>query len=143
MMIMFQTIAAFFAIVAFSIMVEVPPKYLPWCGVLGAVCNLASSLLKDWSGSVVATFISAVLTAWIAHVFARILKAPVTVFLIPGILPVVPGMYLYRCVNEFFFGTQNLAAHNLVMALELAGMIALGIFLVDSFYYFPKKRSSQ
>ncbi len=143
MMLVLQTLAAFVAIMAFGVMVEVPRKYLPWCGVLGAVCSLAFNLLEGWSGSVASTFISALITAWLAHIFARKLKVPVTVLLIPGILPLVPGMYLYRCVNEFFFGTQKLAAHNLVMALELAGMIALGIFVVDSFYYFPKKRSCQ
>ena len=37
-----------------------------------------------------ACFLSALVISLLAHIFARIFKAPVTVFLIAGILPTVP-----------------------------------------------------
>ena len=43
-----------------------------------------------------ASFFSALAIAFMAHLFARIFKAPVTVFLIAGILPTVPGAGMYR-----------------------------------------------
>ena len=43
------------------------------------------------TGPVMANFFGSLALAIMAHVFARTFKAPVTVFLIPGLLILVPG----------------------------------------------------
>ena len=69
-----------------------------------------------------------------AHVFARVFKAPVTVFLIPGLLILVPGAGLYRFVYQMFFGTESMMVYYMLQTLQSAGMIALAVFVVDSFF---------
>ena len=83
-----------------------------------------------------------------AHNFARVFKAPVTVFLIPGILIIVPGGGLYRAAYQLFLGTWGMAKTYLMEALQIAGMIALAIFIVDSFFTivskkFPKEKNKE
>ena len=58
----------------------------------------------------------------------------VTVFLIAGILTIVPGADLYRSVYHFCMGDQSLTEVYLERTIQIAGMIALAIFIVDSLF---------
>ena len=57
-----------------------------------------------------------------------------TVFLVAGILPTVPGAGMYRIVYYFIQNDMDMAANYLALTLELAGAIAIGIFLVDAMF---------
>lgn len=129
-----QTIGAFMAILAFSVIIEAPRQYLPYCGLVGAAGWFVYLVSTGSAGIVLANFFGALAASLISHIFARIFKAPVTVFLIPGILPLVPGAALYRCVYHFFLGTRATAFVYLLETIEIAGMIALAIFLMDSLF---------
>lgn len=52
----------------------------------------------------VATLISAMAVYSWSEVMARIMKAPVTIFLVPGILPLLPGSFLYYTVLALLNG---------------------------------------
>ena len=52
--------------------------------------------------------------------------------MIPGFLTLVPGAGLYRSVHYFFIGNRSMGAAYLVQTLQIAGVIALGVFMVDS-----------
>ena len=83
---------------------------------------------------VAASFLSALVISLLAHTFARIFKAPVTVFLIPGILPTVPGAGMYRTVYYIITDNRAQSSYYLMQTLEIAGVIALAIFIVDSLF---------
>lgn len=135
-----QSFCAFLAIFAFSIIIQVPKKYY-WCaGTVGGLGWLAYLIMSEWKGLLLGTFMAALCIAVIAHVFARLLKSPVIVFLIPGILTLVPGAGMYKTVYQLFLGSSQLASKYLIDTIEIAGMIALAIFLVDSIVsIIPKK----
>lgn len=132
---MIRLIGAFIAIAAFSILLETPKRYL-WCagcvGAAGWLVYLVSE--KIGADEVLATFLSATVIAFVSHIFARIWKTPVTVFLIAGILPTVPGAGMYRIAYHVIAGNSEMAGHYLINTLELAGAIAIGIFLVDALF---------
>lgn len=130
-----KILGAFVAIAGFAVLLETPKKYL-WCaGTVGAVGWFVYLLSQELgSGEVLATFCSATAIAIVSHIFARRFKVPVTVFLVAGILPTVPGAGMYRVVYNIISGNTALAAEYLILTLELAGVIALGIFFVDTFF---------
>lgn len=135
----------FLAILAFSVLIEAPKKYLIYTGIVGAVGGFAYLLSERMGLNVVlASFISASAVALISHTFARILKTPVTLFLIAGILPTVPGAGMYRIVYNLIAGDQAMAGYYFIETLEVAGMIALAIFIMDTIFRvsqgFSKKR---
>lgn len=70
--------------------------------------------------------------AFSSHVLARRKKAPVTAFLLPGIMPTVPGASIYRTVLYLSRQENILAADYFAETLQIAGAMALGIFIVDS-----------
>lgn len=41
---------------------------------------------------------------------------------------------MYRIAASFIAGDSGMAAQNLIVTLELAGVIAMGIFLVDAIF---------
>ena len=136
-----QTIGAFLAVLSFSLLLEVPRKYLALAGGAGAAGWLAYLLAESWSGSVIAAaFLSSLLVALFSHIFARAFKAPVTVFLIAGILPSVPGASIYRSVSYVITNEPELSSRYLVETLQISGAIAVAIFIMDSLFRLGQKK---
>lgn len=136
-----QTFGAFISTVAFSVVLRVPKKYMPYVGIGGALGWFVYLLLnKIGFVMVFSTFVAASVVALISHTFARIWKAPVTIFLISGILPLVPGLGMYRTVYQITKGNSVTANFYLTQTLQIAGVIAIAIFIMDSiFRVFQKK----
>lgn len=130
-----QVFSAFWAIAMFSILTEVPRRFLPYAAFTGGFAWWAYVLISDLTHSTLqAAFFSILAVAFLSHILARIKKAPVTVFLIAGILPSVPGAGIYRTVYYLIQGNQMLSMHYLVVTLHTAGAIALAIFITDSVF---------
>ncbi len=130
-----QTIAAFLAVVFFGLLLEMPRRYLIDAGIVGGAAWLVYLLTVQWSGSnILAAFASTLVVAFISHIFARWFKAPVTAFLVAGILPAVPGASIYRCVFYVIRNDRSLATYYLVETLQIAGAIAVAIFIMDSIF---------
>lgn len=132
-----RIIGIFIGILAFAVMMETPRKYLLTAGFIGCVTGVIYLLFEHYGNDVVlASFFSALTAAVISHIFARIRKAPVTLFLIAGILPTVPGGGMYRIVANAIDGNQTATFNSLLETLEIAGGIALAIFFVDAIFRF-------
>lgn len=69
---------------------------------------------------------------------ARALKAPVILFLLGGILPLVPGVGIYRAVYNMIYGMES-ASQVLVETLLITGAIALAIFVMDTLIDIEKR----
>lgn len=143
-MILYKVVGAFVAIFAFAIMLETPKKYITYAGIVGAIGWLIYLLaIEKNPNEILATFLSALAIAFVSQIFARIFKIPVTVFLVAGILPTVPGAGMYRIVYYFIQNDMDMAAHYLALTLELAGAIAIGIFIIDAMFRMFQKGIKQ
>ena len=97
--ILIRSMGAFLAVLSFGLVLELPKKYLFHAGLVGGLGWLVYQVVEVCLVSEpMAAFLSSLMVAGMSHVFARKLKAPVTVFLVAGILPSVPGASIYRCV---------------------------------------------
>lgn len=132
-----QLFSVFIGVVGFGIILEVPKKYLPYSGIAGMI-GWAAYLLGQLLLPAGSVFFSSFCIALLSQIFARILRCPVTVFLIPGIYPSVPGAGIYRTVYYVIIGSDSMAGHYLIETLTTAGMIALGIYIVDIFWKLKK-----
>lgn len=130
-----QVCGAFLAILCFAIMLETPKKYIVYAGIVGAVGWLVFLVAAQMgTNDVLATFLSALTIAFISHVFARVFKTPVTGFLIAGILPTVPGAGMYHIGYYLFQRDMDMLGHYITSVLQVAGVIAAALFLVDAFF---------
>jgi len=142
---MIQVLSAFVGVVAVAISFQVPKKYLLLAGATGAGGWLVELVMEELlQSSIVSSFLAALLVAILAQIFARVSKAPVTLYLVTGILPLVPGVGMYRTVYYLLQSNHELTSYYLSYTLQIAGMIALAIFVVDSCFkrlYQRNKRS--
>lgn len=68
------------------------------------------------------------------QLFARMLKTPVTIFVIPGILPLVPGAGMYHIVDSMLRSDGSMTSYYIAQTFIAAGMIAMSIIVVDSLF---------
>ena len=134
-MILIKVLGAFFGIVSICFTYGVERKFVVHCGLCGASGWLVYLLCQQFSLSeAVRTYFAALVVSMLANTFARARKAPVTVFLTPGILPLVPGLKLYRSVHSIILANNSIAGQYLLGTMKSAGCIALAIFTMDSIY---------
>ena len=84
--------------------------------------------LTDVSRYLLATIAVAVLS----EIFARLYKTPATVFLIIGIIPLVPGGGIYYTMEALINGDLPLFVRYGMETAASAGAIAVGCSLVSS-----------
>lgn len=126
-----ECIVAGISTVAFSVLFYVPRKYYPLNGVCGAL-GWAVYLLLFGNGqsSVGATFVSALTVIFLSRLLAVTERCPATLFLIPGIFPLIPGITIYR--TAYFVVTDDLGAalNTGFLAVKLVCVIVLAIIFV-------------
>ena len=114
---------------------RVPKHLIPWGGFCGGVGGSMLLLLQgSFLNPVVATFIAACLIGALSEFLARWKKQPVSIFLIPGFIPLVPGRYAYMTMRSFVESDLITGLSLAVHTLSLAGAIAFGIFLSGTIY---------
>ena len=127
-----QLLAAYVGTVAFAVLFGVPRKYYLDSGLCGMLGWLLYLILMNYTGLSVANmvFFATVLVTFTAMVLAIVRKCPITVYLICGIFPLVPGAGIfwttYNVVSEQF----GAALHTGITALKVTVAIAFGIILV-------------
>ncbi|SUM35124.1 integral membrane protein [Staphylococcus gallinarum] len=67
----------------------------------------------------------------LSHIMSRIFKAPVVIFMIPGIIPLVPGSIAFRATQQLVTLQFTDATNTFIRAILVAGAIALGLLISD------------
>lgn len=134
-MILIQVLGAFIAVMALAVIYGVPKRYVFYSGIVGAAGWLVYLLGRTQELTVVPSmFLASTAVTLMSNSFARILKTPVTLFLIAGILPLVPGVGMYRIVYHIIINDYTKAIFYFSETMQIAGVIALTIFIVDTIF---------
>lgn len=136
----------FLACAAFSCVQELRCwRYIVGAAFTGAVGWFVYLLLADMS-SAWRFLLATIVAATLAEIFARVFKTPATVFLIIGIVPMVPGGGIYYTMEALINGNMVLFGQNALATVTSAGAIAVGCSLVSAVARMisnkPKKRKS-
>ena len=119
-----QLITSFVTSISFAIVFKTNKRHLINAGIAGVLTYAAYLSLDVLTSSLFwAAFVSSFVAALFAEVNARLKKAPSVVLLMAGVIPIVPGGYLYRSVRDLIRGSNSTA----MSALGTAGAVALGI----------------
>ena len=122
--------AAMTGTVAFSVLFRAPKRDWLGGGAAGSIGWIVYCILTDFGMGVVMPnfFATAALTIfswWMA--FRR--RTPVTVYLVPGIFPLVPGAGIYYTAYYFVMSQSARGAAKAVETMEVAGAITVGIIM--------------
>ncbi len=135
-----KIIGAFLAVASFSIVLNMPKHLIVYAGVVGAfswLMNLYMGELTD--NQVIVAFASTLVVTVLSNLFAKLFKSPVTLFLVSGILPSVPGGAIYYTVYYMLSDDAVYSNRYFAETLQIAGAIALAIFLVESMVRIKRK----
>ena len=129
-----QALAAFIGTVGFSVIFGVPRKNYVQTAVVATVGWVAYLALFRFTvlGPAISTFVATVIVASLARMFASWFKTPSTVYLIPGVFPMIPGGGIFWTTFFLVSSRLSLALHAGMLALEVTAAIVLGIVLVSA-----------
>lgn len=127
-----QLLAAFVGTVAFAVLFGVPRKYYIDCGLCGTVGWLLYLLLVRHTGLSMpgVVFFATALVALTALSQSIIRKCPISVFLICGLFPLVPGAGIFWTTYNLVAEQLPAALHSGILALKVTLAIAFGILFV-------------
>lgn len=125
-------ICSFFGTVAFSVLFNVPKRFYIWCGLTGAAGWLCYCATVNYTSTTVATFLGALLVVLMSRILAVWQKCPITVFLVAGIFPLIPGAGVYYTAYYLVTDSLRLASLKGIESVKIAFAIVLGIVFIVS-----------
>ena len=124
-----QGLFALGATAGFCIIFKTPQKKIPICALVGASGWIVYQLTihVTWGTPAIGNFLGAALVGLLSEILARVMKEPTTIFIAPGIMPLVPGYHMFKAMEQLF--DENMASGGtwLADAFKLAAVIALGL----------------
>ncbi len=123
-----RIIAGAISTLGFAIIFKMKVKLWPFatiCGFAACVCYFSFSSIFE--GAFLPNAIAAFAVALLSEIFARICKAPTTVFLLPGCIALVPGGTLYYTMSNLLSKNNELASEFFLTTLTVGVGIAGGI----------------
>ncbi len=128
-------IYAYIACVGFGIIFHLRGKMLFITAIGGVLLWAVYLALEGSVDSIVARSLIATMTAAIfSESIARIMKIPVTLFMIIAILPLVPGSGIYYTMLACIASDWTQFAAKGLETIGIAGAIAVGMLLVSSIF---------
>lgn len=125
-----EVIAAAVGTMAFALMFHVPRQYYFCGGIAGGAGWLVYRALELHVDSLMGPVCAGAFTVvFLSRIFAVRKKCPVTMFLIPGIFPLVPGMGIYQTAQALVGSDWDLAAAKGLTSIKFAVAIVGGILL--------------
>lgn len=123
---------ALFATGAFAVLFNVPKNQWLFAGLTGGIGWVFYKVFTQPLGAAIATFIAVLVITLLSRIIAVIRKAPVTIFLVSGIFPLVPGVGIYYTSYYFITEQITLAGNYGMETIKAAIAITLGIMFVLS-----------
>jgi len=132
---------AFTCTIGFAILFNTPKSSLIKAGFSGAIGWTVYTIANNSSPSIVfSTFAGAFFVALSGEIFAIIDKNPITVYIIPGIVPLVPGYGLYYTMRSILANDYGTAAERGSEAFMVAIAIAAALTIILSLNAYRKRR---
>lgn len=125
-------VCSFLGTLMFSVLFNVHSRYYLYCGLTGMAGWVTYCLLVPHISPVPATFLGTIVVVLMSRILAVWRRCPITVFLISGIFPLIPGTSVYYTAYYFVMDDLNMAVDKGIMALKLAFAMVLGIVFIVS-----------
>lgn len=126
--IVIKIIAGTIATLGFAILFRLKPSHWPFAmidGLFACICYFAFTEL--FGGNFLPNLLAAFAASVFADLFARLCKAPSTVFILPGCIALVPGGTLYYAMSNLLSENREMALEYFLITLTIGIAIGGGI----------------
>ncbi|ARJ51140.1 threonine/serine exporter family protein [Staphylococcus lutrae] len=133
MTIFFIFICSFLTSFCFAFIYDAPKRLFLPAGLCGGFGYLTYHIGFEIFGvdGIYASLYGSFVLGIISHIMARIYKSPVIIFMVPGIIPLVPGSIFFKATQQLLTLNFNEASDIFVRATLIAGAIAVGLLISD------------
>ena len=126
--IVIKIIAGTIATLGFAILFRLKPSHWPFAmidGLFACICYFGFTEL--FGGNFLPNLLAAFAASVFADLFARLCKAPSTVFILPGCIALVPGGTLYYAMSNLLSENREVAVEYFLTTLTVGIGIGGGI----------------
>ena len=141
-LLLLYTLSGFFGTVGYTLISRMRRKRIVWASLGGALGVIVWFVCFYYSNHIfLSNMAASFFVSVYSEVMARVTKAPSTVYLVPGIIPLVPGGKLYYTMSALVNSDMTAFRANGLEMIEIALGIAVGIVLMSTiFAYLRSKR---
>ena len=126
-----QIIYAFFGTMGFSLLFNIKKKRLLAASLNGAFSWAVYLVFEHFGCHVfICSFAASVFANIVSEILARKLNAPSLVFMIPGLIPMIPGSSLYYTMEAIVNGNYGLAGDKAFILLWTIAGLGAGCAIV-------------
>ena len=124
------------AVFGFCSIFKIPKKAIVPCMIIGAAGWAVFKYVVAILGmsNVLGCLFGALVVAALSEACARIFKDASTIFVLPGILPLVPGAGMYYTMRALIAGDYATTISTGTNTIFMAGAIAVAILIVTSLF---------
>lgn len=134
---------SYLASVGFALTINVPHRALNLAGLSGVIGWMVYWFAaRAGMGRMLSNLMGSFIIGILGLICARVKKCPVTVFIIPAIVPLVPGVPAYQAVRALVNGQVFIGEADLMRVAIVTCAIALGILLstmITEMFYRTKR----
>ena len=117
----------------FSIVLESDKEDLPINALMGSICyGSYIYILNLFNSFVVATLLASLLVSFLAIYLTRKHEKPLQVYLVAGIIPLLPGSNIFNMVLGFVNQDLSTILINANLTLQILGVIVVSIIVASS-----------
>lgn len=128
-------IFSYLAAVGFAVFLNAPKKTLYISGAVGMISwTIYIILMRINFDMMSSNFIAASIAALLCEILARKMKKPTILFVVPGIITLIPGLGLYNTMYYVIEGNFQESFTTGANVLFASGSIALGVIVVSSLF---------
>lgn len=121
------------ASIAFGVQFNIRLWHMITAGIGGTITQLIFMAFEySGTGEMLCYFFSAAAVSIYSELMARRLHVPVNMYLVVGIIPLVPGGYMYNTMITLIGGDVEMFSRQFAEACGIAGSIAMGVFAVSA-----------
>ena len=128
-----EFIFAFLGTLGFTLIFNVPLRHIPVASFVGGAGWVVFQIADAMGcGVAIACFFGACTVGLTSDIASKLCKEAATIFVIPGVLPLVPGAGTYYTMLAVIEGNLDQAAAKGIETLAMAGAIALGLLVMGT-----------
>ncbi|MEG1410557.1 MAG: threonine/serine exporter family protein [Terrisporobacter sp.] len=128
-------IYSFIATIGFAIFLNGPKSTLLPSGLVGGIgWAVYYFIMTITSNEIMANFLAAILVSLASEILARKLKQPAIVFVIPGIILLVPGLGMYNTMLYLVQNDYTQAIAKGADVLFVGGAISMGVLIITALF---------
>ncbi|SHI52252.1 Uncharacterized membrane protein YjjB, DUF3815 family [Dethiosulfatibacter aminovorans DSM 17477] len=123
-------IFSFLCTFGFGVLFNIPRKQLVLASTGGAVgWTVYSLFLLQFDSIVMAAFTGALAVGMVSEIMAKLRRVPATVYVVPGIIPLVPGYGLYysmkKIIESDYIEAMEVGTETVLVALAISSAVIL------------------